>query len=215
MSRLEATSTSAPTIFVVDDDDAVRDSLSLLLGLHGYRTHACGSAEQFLGHIDQGVRGCVLLDLRLPGMTGLELQAALANRKIALPILVLTAHGDVATARHALKAGAFDFIEKPIDPERLIPAVEAALAAEATAHDDVARRARLERSLERLTPRERQVFEFVVSGRHNREIATDLGISPRTVEVYKARMMQKLQVQRLPDLIRIALDLELGIRPDE
>ena len=196
-------------VFIVDDDDAVRDSLALLLGLHGYRTQAYGSAEEFLDRIDEGIRGCMLLDLRLPGMTGLELQTALATRKIALPILILTAHGDIATARHALKAGAFDFIEKPIDPERLIPAIEAALAADATAREDVARRVGLERKLERLTPRERQVLEFVVSGRHNREIAAHLGISPRTVEVYKARMMQKLQVERLPDLIRIALDLDL------
>lgn len=202
-----------PTVLIVDDDDAVRDSLMLLLGLHGYRTQAFGSAEDFLNQIDdEGIRGCMLLDLRLPGMTGLELQAALATRKIALPILILTAHGDIATARHALKAGAFDFIEKPIDPERLIPTIEAALAADATVREDVARRTGLERKLERLTQRERQVLEFVVSGRHNREIAADLGISPRTVEVYKARMMQKLQVERLPDLIRIALDLDLRAR---
>jgi FixJ family two-component response regulator len=208
----EITVARTPTVFIVDDDDAVRDSLALLLGLQGYRTQAYGSAEDFLDEIDEGIRGCVLLDLRLPGMTGLELQAALATRKIAPPILILTAHGDIATARHALKAGAFDFIEKPIDPERLIPAIEAALTANAIAREDVARRVGLERKLERLTARERQVLEFVVSGRHNREIAADLGISPRTVEVYKARMMQKLQVERLPDLIRIALDLDLPAR---
>ena len=204
--------TSTPTVFIVDDDDAVRDSLALLLGLHGYRTQAYGSAEDFLEQIDETVRGCLLLDLRLPGMTGLELQAALTTRKAVLPILILTAHGDIATARHALKAGAFDFIEKPMDPARLIPAIEAALAADATTREDVERRTGLERKLERLTTREREVLEFVVSGRHNREIAADLGISPRTVEVYKARMMQKLQVERLSDLIRIALDLDLPAR---
>ncbi len=203
------TAAKGPTVFVVDDDDAVRDSLTLLLGLQGYCPRAYGSAEDFLDQVDESIRGCVLLDLRLPGMTGLELQAALAARKIAIPILILTAHGDIATARHALKAGAFDFIEKPIDPERLVPAIEAALAADARAGEDIARRAGLRRKLERLTMRERQVLEFVVIGRHNREIAADLGISPRTVEVYKARMMQKLQVERLPDLIRIALDLDL------
>jgi two-component system, LuxR family, response regulator FixJ len=208
----ETTVANTPTVFIVDDDDAVRDSLALLLDLHGYRTQAYGSAEDFLDRINEGIRGCMLLDLRLPGMTGLELQAALVTRKIALPILILTAHGDIATARHALKAGAFDFIEKPIDPERFIPSIEAALTADAAAREDVVRRVGLERKLERLTPRERQVLEFVVSGRHNREIAAHLGISPRTVEVYKARMMQKLQVERLPDLIRIALDLDLPER---
>jgi two-component system, LuxR family, response regulator FixJ len=206
------TAAKGPTVFVVDDDDAVRDSLALLLGLQGYCPQAYGSAEAFLDQVDESIRGCVLLDLRLPGMTGLELQTALAARKIAIPILILTAHGDIATARHALKAGAFDFIEKPIDPQRLVPAIEAALAADARAGEDIARRAGLRRKLDQLTTRERQVLEFVVSGRHNREIAADLGISPRTVEVYKARMMQKLQVERLPDLIRIALDLDLPAR---
>jgi RNA polymerase sigma factor (sigma-70 family) len=201
-----------PTIFIVDDDNAVRDSLVLLLGLHRYQTQAYGSAEEFLERIGECIRGCLLLDLRLPGMTGLELQAALATKKFALPILVLTAHGDIATARHALKAGAFDFIEKPIDPVRLIPAIEAALAVEATASEATTRRIGFERRLARLTPRERQVFDSVVNGRHNREIAIDLGISARTVEVYKARMMEKLQVERLSDLIRIALDLELAPR---
>jgi FixJ family two-component response regulator len=201
-----------PTIFIVDDDSAVRDSLALLLGLHGFRTQAFGSAEDFLEQVGEGVHGCVLLDLRLPGMTGLELQTTLSSRKFPLQILVLTAHGDIATARRALKAGAFDFIEKPIDPVQLIPAIEAALAIEATEIEIAARRSAFERKLARLTPRERQVLESVVSGRHNREIAIDLGISSRTVEVYKARMMEKLQVERLSDLIRIALDLELTPR---
>ncbi|HQR11122.1 MAG TPA: response regulator [Casimicrobiaceae bacterium] len=202
-----------PTILIIDDDAAVRDSLVLLLSLHGYQTQVFASAEEFLDRIGEGVRGCVLLDLRLPGMTGLELQATLATRKFAPPILVLTAHGDIATARHALKAGAFDFIEKPIDPVRLIPAIEAALAVEVTASEVATRRIGFERKLARLTPRERQVLEFVVNGRHNREIAIDLGISARTVEVYKARMMEKLQVERLSDLIRIALDLEFPPGP--
>ena len=212
MKEREAATAGTSAVFIVDDDDAVRDSLALLLGLHGYRTQAYPTAEDFLDQIDDTIRGCVLLDLRLPGMTGLELQAALAARKAMLPILILTAHGDVATARHTLKAGAFDFIEKPIDPERIVPAIEAAFAAAATVREDVEHIAGLERKMERLTARERQVLEFVVSGRHNREIAADLGISPRTVEVYKARMMQKLQVDRLPDLIRIALDLNLLAR---
>jgi RNA polymerase sigma factor (sigma-70 family) len=137
-------------------------------------------------------------------MSGLELQATLAARGMALPIIIVTAHGDVATTRRALKAGAFDFVEKPIDAEHLLAVVEKAIASDAEARERTAQSEALRQRLARLTEREHQVFQFVVAGRHNREIAAELGISARTVEVYKSRMMQKLQVERLPDLIRLA-----------
>ncbi len=143
------------------------------------------------------------------GIDGLEVQAELAARGIALPIIILTAHGDVATARAALKAGAFDFLEKPIDDALLRATIEAALARDLEARRPADLRTALQAKLARLTPREREVLERVVRGRHNREIAAELGISPRTVEVYKARVMHKLQVDRLPDLIRFALALDL------
>jgi RNA polymerase sigma factor (sigma-70 family) len=143
----------------------------------------------------------------MSNMSGLELQATLAERGIALPIIIVTAHGDVATTRQAFKGGAFDFVEKPIDADHLLAIVDKAMASEAATQERIAESEALRRRLDRLTDRERQVFELVVAGRHNREIAAELRISSRTVEVYKARMMQKLQVERLPDLIRLANNL--------
>ena len=195
-----------PEVTIVDDDAGVRDSLSLLLGLHGYAVRAYASGEALLDAVRDDWRGCLLIDLRMPGMDGLALQAALAERGIALPVIILTAHGDAANARAALKAGAFDFLEKPVDDALLIEMIEAATRIEAETHAATTERAQVERRMQRLTPRERQVFDLVVAGRHNREIAAALTISPRTVEVYKARMMDKLQVDRLPDLIRLSLN---------
>lgn len=203
-----------PVVFIVDDDDAVRDSLALLLGLRGYATRSFARGEDFLATIDRSAGGCILLDLLLPGIDGLAVQTELAARQIRLPIIMLTAHGDAATARAALKSGAFDFLEKPIDDAALRAIIEAALARDDEARDHARRRAARQERLARLTPREREVLDLVVQGRHNREIAEALGISPRTIEVYKARIMDKLQIDRLPDLIRIALDLELSAKGD-
>ena len=197
--------TPRPEVTIVDDDAGVRDSLALLLGLHGYAVRAYASGEALLDAVRDDWRGCLLIDLRMPGMDGLALQKALAERGVALPVIILTAHGDAANARAALKAGAFDFLEKPVDDTLLIEMIQAATRVEAETHAATTERAQVERRIQRLTPRERQVFDLVVAGRHNREIAAALTISPRTVEVYKARMMDKLQVDRLPDLIRLSL----------
>ena len=199
-----------PTVHIVDDDSAVRESLALLLGLRGYATRRYSNAEEFLGGVKPGTPGCVLLDLRMPGMSGLEAQAELKSRSIAMPVIILTAHGDVASARQALKNGAFDFLEKPVDDKALSGTIDAALNADAEHQQRAGRTAAVKAQLERLTPRERQVLEAVVAGRHNREIAVDLDISVRTVEVYKARIMDKLQIERLPDLVRMAMDLGIG-----
>jgi FixJ family two-component response regulator len=204
---------AAGTVFIVDDDAAVRDSLSLLLGLRGYKTRSFARGEDFLAAIDSASRGCVLLDLRMPNVDGIAVQAALAARGIRLPVIILTAHGDVASARTALKGGAFDFLEKPIDDTLLMATIDAALGRDASARIVGERYDALRRRVARLTPRERQVLGAVIDGRHNREIAADLGISPRTVEVYKARLMDKLQIDRLPELIRLALELRLADEP--
>lgn len=195
-------------VHIVDDDAGVRDSLEILLRLHGYRAVGFASGEAFLETLDgspAGPGGVVLLDLRLPGMSGAQVQAELAARNLAWPVVILTAHGDVASARNALKAGASDFIEKPIQEHLLLTALEGAAIQQRTAEAEALRKAELERRLARLTPREREVLAMVVEGRHNREVAQILGISPRTVEVYKARVMDKLDVDRLPDLIRLTL----------
>jgi RNA polymerase sigma factor (sigma-70 family) len=195
-----------PLVHIVDDDPAVRDSLDLLLRLRGYRTRTFESGDALLRDIDPAVHGCLLLDLRMPGIEGPGVQQALQARGMALPIIVLTAHGDAASARDALKGGAFDFLEKPVADELLVHTIDAALAHDRDARERAERRATLLARLARLTPREREVFDLVVAGRHNREIAAALGISPRTVEVYKAKLLDKLQVSRLPELIRLALD---------
>ncbi len=205
--------TNQPSVFIVDDDLAVRDSLSLLLGLKGMRTQAFESAEEFLDTYDGEWPGCLVLDLRMPGMSGTELLSTLRTRDFNIPVIMITAHGDVAAARAAFKAGAMDFIEKPIDDEVLTDTIQSALARDAETRCPTGEAADVNTRMERLTMRERQVLALVAEGRHNREIAASLGISPRTVEVYKSRMMEKLQVRRLPDLIRLVLNLEKGKLP--
>ncbi len=202
--------THTPLVAVVDDDDAVRDSLALLLRMHDCLTREFASGEAFLAWAGTEPVDCVLLDLKLGGMSGLDVQAALAERGLAWPIVMLTAHGDVATTRAALKGGAFDFIEKPFDDAVLLGTIRAATDTSAARRAKTEREARFARDLERLTARERQVLEHVLASRHNREIAALLAISPRTVEVYKARIMDKLRVDRLPDLIRLALEMGVG-----
>jgi FixJ family two-component response regulator len=193
------------TVHIVDDDLAVRDSTALLLSLKGLRTRAFASAEDFLQVWQPALRGCLLLDVRMPGLSGLELMQLLAARGSRLPVIVITAHGDVATARAALKGGALDFLEKPVDEDLLLEVIGNALEFDAHHHaaqaSGDARRARLER----LTRREREVMELITAGRHNREVAEVLGISARTVEVYRARLMEKLEARNLADLIRLAL----------
>lgn len=207
--------TGNQSVFIVDDDASVRDSLGLLLGLKGYRTQAFACADDFLRIYQPSSAGCLLLDIRMPGMSGLDLQAKLHEQKIALPIIVITAHGDVPTVRTALKGGAVDFLEKPVDPDALLAAVRAALDADA-ARRDAARETELaEQKLGILTARERQVMELVAQGTHYREIAAKLGISPRTVEVHKARVMEKLDVQNVPELVRMVLGTsQSGKSPD-
>ena len=202
--------TRLPLVAIVDDDEAVRDALALLLRVHGFDARGFASGETFLEWAGTQPIDCVLLDLKMNGLSGLDVQAALGERRLDYPIVVLTAHGDVATTRAALKAGALDFIEKPFDDELLLATIRAASEASAARRARAERDARFAQDLARLTPREREVLDHVLAGRHNREIAVLLAISPRTVEVYKARIMDKLAIDRLPELIRRALEMGLG-----
>jgi FixJ family two-component response regulator len=195
--------TAPPLLHIIDDDAAVRDSLGLLLELHGYATRMYPSAEAFLAVCASDWTGCVLADLRMPGCSGLELQAALQARGIALPLIIITAHGDVSAARTSLKAGAVDFLEKPLDTQQLLAAINTALQREAARRAAASETARIAALLERLTGREREVLDHVLAGRQNREIGAALKISARTAEAHKARLMAKLGVQRLPDLVRL------------
>jgi RNA polymerase sigma factor (sigma-70 family) len=194
-----------PRIYIIDDDAAVLDSLGLLVRLHGFDTAAFESAEAFLAAYSSAWSGVVLVDLRMPGMSGLEFQSELAARGVPLPLIMITAHGETSAARRSLKSGAVDFLEKPIDSAQLLSAIEDALKREAQRLLRSEQQAQMRRQLARLTPREREVLDRVVAGRHNREIAGELGISARTVEVYKARLMAKMGVERIPDLLRMVI----------
>ena len=181
-----------PTIFIVDDDASVRDSLGLLLGLRGYRTQIFANAETFLKAFNPAWRGCILLDIRMPGMTGLELYAELRRRECSVPVVVITAFGDVATARAALKVGAADFLEKPVDDELLIDVLRNALGTE-EARPEAAARSRDANRSRAFTAREQQVMDLTAEGLPARKIAETLGISPRTVEVYRSRIVHKVR----------------------
>jgi RNA polymerase sigma factor (sigma-70 family) len=191
------------TVYIVDDDGAFRDSLALLLSLRGYRTASFASAEDFLTAVNPNWAGCILADIRMPGMSGLRMQGVLAERAVALPVIVLTAHGDVDSAKAAFKAQAVDFLEKPFDDAALVAAIDSALAIERTRVSKSNAREVNARALASLTAREREVLDLVIQGHHNREVGERLGISPRTVEVHKARLMTKLGARTLSDLMRI------------
>lgn len=193
-------------ITIVDDDEAVRDSLALLLNFRGYRTRAFASAEDCLQAWQPDWRGCLLLDLRMGAMDGLALQRALAERGNALPIVFLTGHGDLAHARAALKGGAIDFLEKPYEESALLAAVDEAIVRDSRQYAVHSRSTEIITRMDRLSERERQVMDLVVAGKPNREIAAELGISPRTVEVFKSRMMEKMQARSVPELVRMCLE---------
>jgi FixJ family two-component response regulator len=193
------------TIFIVDDDAAVRDALGLLLGVRGYRTAVFASAEAFLQGLQPAWRGCLLIDIRMSGMDGLSLQQELTARGCRIPVVIMSGHGDVSMARAAFKANAIDFLEKPFDDAKLIAAIDEGLSRAHTDHSEQQRRSVGASLLGELTPREREVMQLVVLGRHNREIGPALGISVRTVEVHKARLMSKLGVDNVADLVRISM----------
>jgi FixJ family two-component response regulator len=193
------------TVFIVDDDPAVRDALGLLLGVRGYRTAVFASGEDFLLAWRADWAGCLLVDIRMAGMDGLTLQRKLNELDCPIPVVIVTGHGDVGLARAAFKANASDFLEKPFDDGKLIAAIDAAFSCEEKNRSQMQRRVHGLELLRALTPREREVMELVVTGRHNREIGPALGISVRTVEVHKARLMSKLGIDNVADLVRISM----------
>lgn len=193
------------TIFIVDDDASMRDSLSLMLGLLGYRTALFDSAEALLTAYQDDWTGCVIADLKLPGKSGLELQAELRARGSRLPIVIITAHGDVASAREAFQSEAVDFLEKPFDEADLRAAIEKSLKKEAGRIQRAAADSDEAAKLATITPRELEVLDLVGKGLHAKEIARALAISPRTVEVHKASLMAKLGARNVAELVRFAL----------
>jgi len=197
------------TVFIVEDEQPVRDALMLLLGLQGFAATIFADAEGFLKAYQPDWSGCVLLDIRMPGIDGLSLQKRLVEIGCRMPVIIMTGHGDVDSARQAFRAQAVDFLEKPLDHERLLNAIEEAFERQAERKSSGDSAEAMRRQLEILTPRELEVMNHVVAGRHNRDIALDLGISVRTVEVHKARMMTKLKAGSVADLVR----LSLGVAP--
>lgn len=188
------------TVFIVDDDAAVRDALALLLSLRGYATAVFACAEDFLGALAPHWRGVVVADIRMPGMSGLEMQEALARYPTLLPVIIVTAHGDLAAARHAFRWKAVDFLEKPFDHGKLLQAIDRAMGVLPPEAGAIGSRP----ATSTLSGREREVLALVLDGVDNRSIGEKLGISPRTVEVHKSRVMGKLGARNLAELVRIA-----------
>ena len=201
-----------PIVFVVDDDEAVRDSLMALLDAVGLKAEGYGSAQDFLDAYDTSQPGCLVLDVRMPGMSGLALQKKLTASQFRVPVIIITGHGDIPMAVEAMKAGAVDFIEKPFRQDALLDGIRRALAQCAPAPRGEATSAELIERFAQLTPRERDVLERLVIGEPNKVIAFKLGISPRTVEIHRARVMAKMEARSLSQLVRMAL--AAGIDPD-
>ena len=193
------------TVYVVDDDEAVRDSLQWLLEGKDYRVRCFDSAESFLSRYDPREVACLIVDIRMAGMTGLELQDRLIERRSPLPIVFITGHGDVPMAVNTMKKGAMDFIQKPFNEEALATLVERMLGHARSAFADHQQTASRDALISKLTGRESQVLERIVAGRLNKQIADDLGISIKTVEAHRANIMEKLNVNAVADLLRLAL----------
>jgi FixJ family two-component response regulator len=200
------------TVFIVDDDDAVRRSLLRLLKSAGFRTASFGSADEFLDFWNGNpLPGCVLLDLSLPGLNGLQLQQQLHSSANAIPIIFITGHGDIPSTVTAMKAGAVDFFPKPFNDEDLLQAVREAIRRDTRQRAERAERAAFERHFQALTPREREVMALVVKGFPNKQIASALGASEKTVKIHRGRVMDKMSVQSVADLVRAAEKIGLAL----
>jgi len=198
----------APTVFIVDDDEAVRNSLRLLVKSIGLNAVILGSAQEFLASYDPMQPGCLVLDVRMPGMSGLELQQQLNLRGAVIPVIFITGHGDIPMAVEAMQQGAFDFLQKPFRDQDLIDRVQKALERDSKNRADLGERRRIRERCDSLTPREREVLALVTSGKANKVMAADLGLSQRTVEIHRARVMVKMGASSLAQLVRMVMDLE-------
>jgi len=202
---------TAPYVYIVDDDEAVRDSLSVLLESRGYRVRNFGLARDFFAAAPALPMGCLIVDIRMPEMDGLELQRQLNDHSLRFPMIVITGHGDVPLAVRAMKGGALDFIEKPFTSQAILQSVEAALSRIDAADERDPAGIAAAAKLDLLSPREREVLEGLLAGLPNKSIAYDLTISPRTVEIHRARVMDKMGARSLSELVRLAL--AAGLQP--
>jgi len=205
--------TDSPTIYVVDDDEAVRESLAALLGSLAFQVETFESGTAFLAALAPEWLGCLILDIRMPGLSGQQVQQAMTERKHPLPVIFVTGHGDLPMAVKAMKAGAADFIEKPFSEEALMESIEHALALNQQSSDGQDVDTELAQRIDNLTPREREVLVQVAAGNPNKVIAYELDISPRTVEVHRARVIEKMNARNLSHLVRLAI--RAGLLPDD
>lgn len=199
---------SKGTVFVIDDDQEVREALQLLMESVGLQVELFDSASAYLEQFDASRAGCIVLDVRMPGMSGLELQGQLLERPLCPPVIIITGHGDVPMAVRAVQAGAIDFIEKPFNDQALLDSVHRAMAHDARQRGEASHIADIKRKLARLTPREREVMELVVQGLRNKLIASELSVSQSTVEAHRAKVMEKMEAKSLSDLMRMTLTVE-------
>jgi two-component system, LuxR family, response regulator FixJ len=198
----------APTVFVVDDDEGVRNSLRFLLKSVGLATRVLGSASEFLDTYKPSQPGCLVLDVRMPGMSGLELQQQLNLRGAVIPVIFITGHGDIPMAVEAMQQGAFDFLQKPFRDQDLIDRIQRALERDARNRAALEQHAKIRERLDSLTPREREVLGLMTRGKPNKIMAAELGVSQRTVEIHRARVMEKSGAASLAQLVRMVMDLE-------
>ncbi len=193
----------SPTVFIVDDDAAIRFAMQALMDSVNIVHEIFGSADEFLEKVSEQRPGCLVLDIRMPGLGGLELQEELIKRESTLPIIFITGHGDVPMAVEAMQKGAVDFIQKPFRDQELLDRIREALATDEERREAQQQHAEVATRLDRLTNREREVFDLVVTGKPNKVIAYELGVSQRTVEIHRARVMEKMQARSLADLVKM------------
>jgi FixJ family two-component response regulator len=202
---------AGPTVFLVDDDPSIRKAIKRMLDAAGLQVAAFDSAQAFLDAYDPGAEGCLVLDIRMPGIGGLELQDVLADRGSVLPIVFLTGHGDIPMSVLAMKHGAADFLTKPVGADQLLAAIRDAFEKGRLARSQRSARASIEDRLRSLTPREREVLEHLIGGKLNKQVAFDLGTVEKTIKVHRSRIMQKMQVRSLAELVRLCE--AVGIKP--
>ena len=204
-----------PNVFVVDDDQAMRNSLKWLIESVGMKVETYSTADEFIRNYYPGRAGCLLLDVRMPGMSGLELQEHFLKHQINIPIIIITGHGDVPMAVRAMKSGAVDFIEKPFNDEMLLESIRNALNKDIEQRAAQAERAEIATRLANLTPREHEVMEMVTAGKSNKDIAQSLGVSDKTVEAHRSRVMEKMQADSLADLVKMAVTANIESNSDD
>jgi FixJ family two-component response regulator len=198
----------APTVYIVDDDSGVRSSIRVLMKSVGLPAMPFPSAKEFLAAYHPSNPGCLVLDIRMPGMSGLELQEALNERGAVIPVIFITGHGDVPMAVEAMRHGAFDFLQKPFRDQDLIDRIQQAMLRDAETRQSLQEHSRIKARIASLTPREREVLELLTSGKANKMMAQDLGLSQRTVEIHRAHVMEKMEAKSVAQLVRMVMDLE-------